>query len=121
MTFSNITPKAAYEKMTKEGYRYLDVRTVEEFEDGHAKGSVNIPLIMATPQGKQQNPKFVEEVKGQFPQGTKLVIGCHSGGRSAKACAILNREGYPDVFNIDAGFGGSVDQTGWMDEGLPVE
>lgn len=126
MSYQNILPKEAYQK-TKEGYTYLDVRTPEEFKQGHAKGAVNIPIFLATPAGRQFNPEFLEMVQEKFSAETKLVIGCHSGGRSGKACQLLGEQGYKHLFNIDGGFGGRLDPTtgeqikGWQDEGLPCE
>lgn len=127
MTYSNVTPKEAFQKM-QEGYLYLDVRTVEEFKNGHAKGAVNIPIFISGPAGRQPNPNFVDQVKEKLPPPAKLVIGCHSGGRSGRACEILDKEGYQHLFNIDGGFGGRMDgatgqlaQVGWKAEGLPCE
>lgn len=126
MPYTNIMPKEAYQR-TKEGYTYLDVRTVDEFKAGHAAGAVNIPIFIATPAGRQLNPNFLTLVQEKFPKTTKLVIGCHSGGRSGKACELLAAEGYKDIFNIDGGFGGKPDPEtgefikGWKEEGLPIE
>lgn len=120
MTYSEITPQEAFEK-TKEGYVYLDVRTVEEFQEGHAKGAVNIPIFVQSAGGRALNPKFMEEVKAKFPPSTKLVIGCRSGGRSAKACELLGQVGYKTLCNIDGGFVGNENQPGWQVCGLPCE
>lgn len=127
MSYTDIAPREAFQKMEKEGFVYLDVRTGEEFQRGHAKGAVHIPIFVLTPEGRQPNLDFVKQVKEKFPTGTKLVIGCHSGGRSAKACEFLIAEGY-EVFNIDGGFGGRIDpstgqiaQPGWKAENLPCE
>lgn len=127
MTVCNIRPREAHEKMQKEGYAYLDVRTVEEFRGGHAKGAINVPVFISGPSGRVFNPDFVAQVKEKFPPKTKLVVGCHAGGRSAKACELLAAQGYADCFNIDGGFGGRMDPetgeeiAGWKDEGLPRE
>lgn len=124
MTYCNISPKEAYQKV-QDGYTYLDVRTVDEFKNGHPKGAVNIPIFVHSPQGRQPNPDFLSQVQEKFPKGTKLVIGCHAGGRSAKACQMLSPLGYQDIFNVDGGFGGRIDPEtgepvkGWRDENLP--
>ena len=126
MTHSNIRPKEAYQRM-QEGFSYLDVRTVDEFKNGHAKGAVNIPIFIATPAGRQMNPNFMALVQEKFPAPAKLVIGCQSGGRSSKACELLGAQGYTEIYNIDGGFGGKINSEtgepikGWRDEGLPVE
>lgn len=127
MAITNIFPKEAFEKITREGFTYLDVRTEKEFSQGHAKGAVLVPIFVSTPEGRQLNPDFVKQVQAKFKADTKLVIGCHAGGRSAKACELLAKAGYKNIFNIDGGFGGHVDpQTGeeikgWQACGLPCE
>lgn len=127
MAYTNITPQEAFQKVEKEGFCYLDVRTEEEFAQGHAKGAVLVPIFVNTPAGRQPNPNFLIQVQVQFPPTTQLVIGCHSGARSAKACQLLAEKGYKNIFNIDGGFGGRVDpQTGktikgWQALGLPCE
>ena len=126
MATANIKPREAAQKM-KEGYTYLDVRSVEEFADGHAKGAFNIPIFINTAGGRQFNPEFIEKVQEKFSPETKLVIGCHSGGRSGKACQLLAEIGFKDLFNIDGGFGGRLDPSsgspikGWKEEGLPCD
>jgi rhodanese-related sulfurtransferase len=50
----------------------------------------------------------------------------YGGGRSQRACEILEQAGYSDLTNIRGGFGGARDAsgavvvTGWRDAGLPV-
>ena len=127
MTYANIFPKEAFQKIEKEGFSYLDVRTEEEFKQSHAKGALNIPIFLATPAGRQFNPEFLAAVQEKFPANAKLVIGCHSGGRSGKACQLLEEVGYKNLFNIDGGFGGRFNPEtgeqikGWSEEGLPCE
>lgn len=67
----------------------LDVRTKEEYSDGHIEDSVNIPLdaIMS-----------VESVVKD--KDTPLFVYCFSGARSGQAVSILKRMGYNDVTNI---------------------
>ena len=60
----------------------VDVRSEEEFEYGHAKGAINIPLY--------EIQERLEELK-QLPQ--PLVLCCASGNRSGMATAMLSREG----------------------------
>ena len=63
-----ISPEEAAAKM-EEGYVYLDVRSVPEFETGHPKGAYNIPLMHAGRSGMTPNAAFMEEVVKTFPQG----------------------------------------------------
>ena len=121
--YKTITPVEAH-KLLEEGYEYIDVRTVEEFDSGHVPGSSNIPIVHA---GMRPNMEFVEIVEAHFPKDAKLVLGCKSGGRSARACEMLEDAGYTDLSNMDGGFHGRADfmgrveQPGWLQEGFSVE
>src|SRR5688572_24154590 len=70
---------------------YLDVRTIPEFEAGHAPGAYNIPLMHAAPGGMQPNPKFADAVAAAFAKDQALVVACKAGGRSARASAMLEQ------------------------------
>jgi rhodanese-related sulfurtransferase len=119
----NVTPKEAKRLIDEEGYRYLDVRTVEEFAAGHPEGAVNVPVAFG---GMRPNPDFVPVVEANFARDEKLVLGCKSGGRSARAAEMLASAGYSNVVNMDGGFlgryapTGALAQPGWSDEGLPT-
>lgn len=115
MSFQQVKPKAAFEKIEREGYFYLDVRTAQEFKEGHAQGARNIPIFFITEEGREFNEQFLLEVKKHYRPTDKMVLGCKSGGRSAKGCEILIEAGFDHVCNLDGGF------TGWEDEGFPCE
>lgn len=69
--------------------RFLDVRTPEEFRDGHLEGSLNLPL---------HELKKVEEI---LPEKTEpIYVYCLSGARSKRAAALMEYMGYTDVTNI---------------------
>jgi rhodanese-related sulfurtransferase len=120
----NVTPTEAKRMIDDEGYEYLDVRSVEEYEEGHPAGAYNVPLLHA---GMVANPEFAAVVERSFPTSAKLVVGCKSGGRSSRAAELLASRGYEHVVNVDGGFHGrytpfgSLAQAGWVDEGLPAE
>jgi rhodanese-related sulfurtransferase len=106
---------------------YLDVRTEGEFEAGHAAGAINIPVMVRSGAGQMQlNPDFVEVAEKVLPKGKKLVVGCMAGGRSQRACEMLEEAGFTDLTNVVGGFGGQRDASGkvvvagWKDAGLPV-
>ncbi len=106
---------------------YLDVRTEGEFAQGHPTGAINIPVVFIKGPGQMDpNDDFVRVAEAALPKGKKLVVGCMAGGRSQRACEILEGAGYSDLTNVRGGFGGARDQsgkvvvTGWRDAGLPV-
>jgi rhodanese-related sulfurtransferase len=130
MAIKNISPTEAKGLLDSgEGYKYLDVRSVPEFTAGHPQGAVNIPLMDVDPALRQMvpNPDFLAVVKANFPKDTKLIVGCQSGMRSARAAEILQQAGYTEVINMQAGFGGVRDpfgrtiQPGWAQQSLPID
>jgi rhodanese-related sulfurtransferase len=121
-------PPEAYETLKKNPEAlYLDVRTEGEFAAGHPEGAINIPVVFIKGPGQMQvNPEFVEIAEKVIPRGRKLVVGCMAGGRSQRACEMLEDAGYTDLTNVVGGFGGQRDASGevvvagWKDAGLPV-
>ena len=128
MAINQQVPPDAYETMKKNpDALYLDVRTEAEFAAGHPAGAINIPVVFIKGPGKMElNPEFDAVVEKVIPRGRKLVVGCLSGGRSQRACEILEDAGYTDLTNVVGGFGGQRDASGqvvvpgWKDSGLPV-
>jgi len=84
-------------------FMLLDVRTAEEYAEGHIKGAVLIPL--------QELEQRISEV----PKDKQVYVYCRSGGRSARASKILVNEGYTRIENVVGGF------MAWKDAGYPVE
>jgi phage shock protein E len=77
-----------------DGAMLLDVRTKEEYRDGHIKGSVNIPL------------QRIDTADGKIKDKDKpLYVYCLSGARSSQAVLQLRSMGYTKVVNI-GGIGG---------------
>ncbi|SRR6266511_2341967 len=124
MTIKHITVQQAHQQQAS-GAKYLDVRSIPEFEAGHPEGAYNVPLLHLDPATHQMrpNPEFVSVVRATFSPKTPIVVGCKMGGRSAQACEILSTAGYRDVTNVLGGFGGAPQygQVGWAEAGLPVE
>ena len=121
-----VTPIEA-DALLKEGWTYLDVRSIPEFEGGHPAGAVNVPLLHMVNGRMAPNPAFQSVVEGNFAKDAKLVVGCKMGGRSAQAAALLAAAGYTSIIDVRGGFGGERDNmgrvscAGWADSGLPVE
>ena len=98
-------------------YIYLDVRSVPEFEAGHPPRAINIPIAHLTPgAGMSPNSDFAAVVEATLPKNAKLLVGCKSGGRSARACDIMTQLGYTDVANVRGGFVGAMDNFGRVTE-----
>ena len=82
-----LEPKVNFSDLMKKGAQIIDVRTPGEFNAGHIKGSINIPL-----QNVQNN---LSKIKRDKP----VITCCASGMRSASAKNILKANGYEQVFN----------------------
>jgi rhodanese-related sulfurtransferase len=119
MSFRRISPDEAQALIEKEGYAYVDVRSVPEFQAGHPTGAYNVPLMDMGPAGMTPNPDFMKVMEKRFPKDSKLVVGCKAGGRSMRAAGLLEAAGFTNVVDQRAGFDGSG-EPGWRSKGLPV-
>lgn len=99
------------------GARYVDVRSVPEFDGGHPPSAVNVPLQEADEDSGVlvTNPDFIRVMRAAFPPDTPLVVGCQSGGRSARAARMLEVFGFVDVAHVAGGI------VAWLEAGLSVE
>lgn len=77
----------------------LDVRTPEEYKQGHIPNSKNVPL---------QSISDIEKLTTN--KSDKILVYCHSGARSRQAVKTLNSMGYSNAKNI----GGIVSYSGRM-------
>ena len=79
----------------------LDVRTPQEYEEGHIPGSKNLPL-----QTIDKVDSIVEN------KDTVLYVYCHSGARSRQAASLLQYMGYSNGTNIGgiAAYSGKVER-----------
>lgn len=70
----------------------VDVRTPAEFQSGHVRGAVNVPL-------EQVSPTTVPKPR----DGEPLYVICQKGSRGAKACDQLAAAGMSNVVNVEGG------------------
>lgn len=93
---TKISAKEAKEMMDTQEVIIVDVRTIEEFNEGHIENAINIPVetITAAPTELSDKEKT-------------LLIYCRSGNRSAQASEKLAELGYTNVYD----FGGIIDWT----------
>ncbi len=86
------------------GTQIIDVRTPEEFADGHIAGAVNIPV---------QQPDFATRIAALDPNTTYAVY-CRSGNRSQPAVAAMEEAGITTIYELDSG------TKGWTAAGQPL-
>jgi rhodanese-related sulfurtransferase len=114
--------------LQQQGSTYVDVRSTDEFLQGHPSGAVNVPLFEVDEDAGclSPNPDFVRVMRANFPPDTRLLIGCQMGGRSMRAAQMLVTFGFADVAAVTGGFAGARDpsgrliEAGWAESGLPV-
>src|ERR1041384_589045 len=100
MSVKNIGPEQAREILNNDSnVVYIDVRTEQEFANGHVPKSINIPVVFPDPATRQMkpNPDFVKVVTGHFSENKRIIVGCQAGGRSQIAAQMLDQEGFKDV------------------------
>jgi rhodanese-related sulfurtransferase len=81
--------KAQAHKMVEQGALLVDVRSVEEFNGGHLKGALNVPV--------QTLPGRLAELGAK---DKPMVVYCASGGRSAHAARVLKAAGFTNVLDL---------------------
>jgi rhodanese-related sulfurtransferase/glyoxylase-like metal-dependent hydrolase (beta-lactamase superfamily II) len=81
----------------------IDVRSPQEWRDGHIPESRNIPL-------SQLKQRFEE-----FPTGRRIAVHCAGGYRSSIAASMLRRNGIADVMELAGGI------TAWEAAALPIK
>lgn len=87
-------------KIATENYILVDVRTSEEYADGHLEGALNINYFSAT---------FSEDI-AKLGLETPVLVYCQSGNRSRKSMKIMYDMGFKEVKNFIGGY------KGWMSE-----
>lgn len=83
----------------------IDVRTPDEFKDGHIKGAKNIDIM---------SPDFEAQL-AKLDKSQPTLVHCQAGGRSTRALPIFEKLGFKNLIHLDEGFGG------WAAAGKPVE
>jgi rhodanese-related sulfurtransferase len=120
MPVKRVAPDEAKRLVDEQGYVYVDVRSVPEFEAGHPEGSYNVPIAHLEPMGMAPNRDFLRVMEQRFGREAKIVVGCKSGGRSLQAASILLDSGFQNVVDQRAGFDGTPWEPGWRPRRLPV-
>ncbi len=78
--------------LVESGSYIIDVREIMEFENGHIKGAVNIPL------------SELRERINEIPKDKPVYLHCRTGQRSYNAVLALQNLGYNNIINITGSF-----------------
>ncbi|AUS09366.1 rhodanese-like domain-containing protein [Laceyella sacchari] len=80
-------------------YVLVDVRTDEEYQEGHIPGAIHIPHDQMEARHEELAPH----------KGQKILLICRSGRRSVLAAQVLATRGYTELYNLK---GGMLEWTG---------
>ena len=107
------TQAEAFQSLTVEEYAKaiedttivrLDVRTAEEYAEGHIANTLNIDVL---------KDDFESKANATLPKDKVIAVNCRSGKRSKNAARILVKNGFK-VIELDAGY------NDWVAKGMPV-
>lgn len=101
----NVDANAA-EALIKEGrVSILDVRTADEFKEGHIAGAKNIDFT----------ENDFEQKAAELDKTKPYLVHCASGRRSTASLEVLQKLGFKQLYHMDGGF------KDWQAAGKPVE
>ncbi|MDY6898837.1 MAG: rhodanese-like domain-containing protein, partial [Cyanobacteriota bacterium] len=84
----------------------LDVRTSEEYLEGHVPGAINIEY--------RELPSRIDEIS-KLSKKDKIVVYCERGVRANIAEETLRKAGFSEVLHLEG------DMSGWKKRGFEVE
>ena len=94
-----------YRRIESQPHLLVDVREDNEWAAGHAAGAIHLGRGI-----------IERDIEVKVPdKGTRLVLYCGGGYRSALAADNLQKMGYTDAISLDGGW------KAWQQAGLPVE
>ncbi|MGH9871303.1 MAG: rhodanese-like domain-containing protein [Pyrinomonadaceae bacterium] len=101
-----VTVHETRERMQSDnGVRLIDVREGNEWDAGHAAGSIHFSKGI-----------IERDIETAVPdKSTELILYCGGGYRSALAADVLQQMGYTNVFSMAGGW------KAWKDSGAPIE
>ena len=73
----------------------LDVRTLQEFNEGHIPGALNIDIY--------KGQLFLDEIR-KLDISKSYYIYCRTGVRSARACSVMQQLGFNNTYNLVGGY-----------------
>jgi rhodanese-related sulfurtransferase len=99
-----LSPDEANARIESGDVEILDVRTPEEYAQGHVEGATLIDFY---------EPDFADRI-AELDRDTEYVVYCRSGNRSGQATAMMTEQGFSAVNDVDGGI------VAWEAAGLPV-
>ena len=90
--------------LKRPGTTIVDVRTPQEYAQGHLPGAVNVDV---------SSPDFAAQI-GTLDPSAPYAVYCHSGNRSGVAVAAMADQGFTNAFHLGGGI------TAWQQAGGEV-
>lgn len=81
------------QKLSEENVQLVDVRTADEFAEGHLPNAINIDI----------NGDSFDIETAKLDKEKPVMVYCKKGGRSAKAAANLKAQGFKTISDLDGG------------------
>jgi len=104
MAVTNVQADVAAKLVAEGKVTVLDVRTPEEFAEGHIAGATNINFMAKD---------FTNQV-ARLDRDKVYLVHCASGGRSKRCLPQLKQLGFKQIYHLDGGF------SAWEEAGKPV-
>jgi rhodanese-related sulfurtransferase len=101
----HVDAQQAAELLKQKKATVLDVRTANEFKDGHVAGAKHVDFLASDFKAKA----------GLLDKTKTYLVHCASGKRSTAALPVLRELGFTGLIHLDGGF------FAWEDAKLPVE
>lgn len=95
---SEVLPLEAYKSKMNElgdGRQLIDVRTPEEYNEGHIEGAVNIDFYA---------DDFEQQLQQKLDKGKPVLLYCRSGSRSAQSAEQMKALGFKEMYDLKGGF-----------------
>ena len=104
-SYDNVDVRGFAKLLTNNNVQLLDVRTPDEYAEGHIAGASNIDIY---------DDDFISQATDSLDKSRPVAVYCRSGKRSAEAARRLAEKGYK-VTNLEGGI------LAWTTHNKPVE
>ncbi|MGQ9692792.1 MAG: rhodanese-like domain-containing protein [Thermaceae bacterium] len=88
--YEDVGPEELYSRLS-EGVLVVDVRTPQEFAQGHVPEAKNYPL------------QSIDTWWRELPKDKPIYLYCNSGNRSRQAAEYLKAKGFTNLYNVQGG------------------
>jgi len=102
---TSLSPMDAVRTANHDDALVLDLRSENEYQDGHIINSVNIPLGFLESR--------ISEI--QKYKSSPVILVCQSGNRSLQAASTLKKQAFENLYNMSGGI------MAWKNANLPLE